>query len=243
MTDHPEIITEPSPGALAAAVAGRLVIRLAAVQAAGRVPVIALTGGSIAAKIHEAVVTATRDAVDWSRVDIWWGDERYVPADDDARNARQARKALLDHVDVNPGRVHEMPASNGPHDTVADAAAAYGDELRTGGSGMFDVMMLGVGPDGHVASLFPGASELDVGDTVAVAVPDSPKPPPERISLTLGALNRSREVWFVVAGQDKADAVAQALASGTDVHDIPAAGVHGQEQTVWFLDSEAASQL
>ena len=243
MTDHPEIITEPSPGALAAAVAGRLVIRLAAVQAAGRVPVIALTGGSIAEKIHEAVVTATRDAVDWSRVDIWWGDERYVPADDDARNARQARKALLDHVDVNPGRVHEMPASNGPHDTVADAAEAYGDELRTSGSGMFDVMMLGVGPDGHVASLFPGASELDVDDTVAVGVPDSPKPPPERISLTLGALNRSREVWFVVAGQDKADAVAQALAPGTDVHDIPAAGVHGQEQTVWLLDSEAASQL
>lgn len=245
---EPEILIHPSPEALAAAVAGRLVTKLASVQAAGRVPAVALTGGSIAVKIHEAVVTATtgHDDVDWSKVDFWWGDERYVPEDDDERNAKQAYDALLSHVDVSPQRVHEMPASDGPHDTVQDAAKAYGDELRSRGTGRFDVVMLGLGPDGHVASLFPGSSQLDVDDTVAVAVTDSPKPPPERVSLTFGALNRADEVWFVVAGAEKADAVAKALATGddaADVHDIPAVGVHGADETVWFLDEKSAARL
>ena len=244
----PEIETFPSSDALAAAVAGRLVVRLAAIQAAGRTPAIALTGGTIAVKIHEAVVAATEghEDVDWSRVDIWWGDERYVAADDDERNAKQAWDAMLSHLDVSPGRVHEMPASDGPHESAQDAAAAYGDLVRSRGAGRFDVVMLGVGPDGHVASLFPGSEQLDVEDTVAVAVPDSPKPPPVRISLTFGALNRTSEVWFVVSGSGKAQAVSKALATGdgaADVHDIPAVGVRGQDATVWFLDEEAASQL
>jgi 6-phosphogluconolactonase len=241
----PEIETFPSPEALAAAVAGRLVVRLAAVQAAGRTPAVGLTGGTIAEKIHEAVVAATEghEDVDWSKVDFWWGDERYVPADDDGRNAKQAREVMLDHLDVDERRVHEMPASDGPHDSVKDAAEAYGDEVRRLGSGQFDVLMLGVGPDGHVASLFPGSPQLDVDDTVAVPVTDSPKPPPERISLTFGALSRSSEVWFVVSGEGKADAVAKALADGTDLHDIPAVGVTGQDRTVWFVDEAAASKL
>jgi 6-phosphogluconolactonase len=244
----PEIETFPSPDALAAAVAGRLVVRLAAIQAAGRTPAIALTGGTVAVKIHEAVVTATEghEDVDWSKVDIWWGDDRYVPRDDPERNAQQAWDAMLSHLDVSPGRVHEMPASDGPHETVQDAAEAYGDEVRARGGGEFDVVMLGVGPDGHVASLFPGSAELDVDDAIAVAVTDSPKPPPERVSLTFGALNRSAEVWFVVSGAGKAGAVARALATGddaADVHDIPAAGVSGHDTTVWFLDEDAASEL
>ena len=111
----PEIETFPSPEALAAAVAGRLVVRLAAVQAAGRTPAVCLTGGTIAVKIHEAVVAATEghEDVDWSKVDFWWGDERYVPADDDGRNAKQTREVMLDHLDVDERRVHEMPASDG----------------------------------------------------------------------------------------------------------------------------------
>jgi len=241
----PEIETFPSPEALAAAVAGRLVVRLAAVQAAGRTPAVGLTGGTIAEKIHEAVVAATEghEDVDWSNVDFWWGDDRYVPADDDGRNAKQAREVMLDPLDVDERRVHEMPASDGPHDSLEDAAEAYGDEVRRLGSGQFDVLMLGVGPDGHVASLFPGHPQLDVDDTIAVPVTDSPKPPPERITLTFGALNRSREVWFVVSGEGKADATAKALADGTDLHDIPAVGVTGQDSTVWFVDEAAASRL
>src|SRR6476660_2725083 len=182
----PEIETFPSPEALAAAVAGRLVVRLAAVQAAGRTPAVCLTGGTIAEKIHEAVVVATagHEDVDWSNVDFWWGDERYVPAADEGRNAKQAQEVMLDPLDVDERRVHEMPASDGPHDSLEDAAKAYGDEVRRHGSGQFDVLMLGVGPDGHVASLFPGYPQLDAGDTLAIPVTDSPWPPPDRISLT-----------------------------------------------------------
>jgi 6-phosphogluconolactonase len=97
-----------------------------------------------------------------------------------------------------------------------------------------------------VASLFPGHPQLDADDQVAVGITDSPKPPPERVTLTLAALNRSRSVWFLVNGENKADAVAQALATGddaADVHEVPAVGVHGQDATVWFLDEEAASKL
>ena len=101
--------------------------------------------------------------------------------------------------------------------------------------------MLGVGPDGHVASLFPGFPQLDSTE-IAVGVTDSPKPPPERISLTFPALNRARSVWFLVSGDGKAEAVARAL-GGADLHDVPAAGVTGHEETIWFLDRAAASQL
>ena len=100
-----------------------------------------------------------------------------------------------------------------------------------------------MGPDGHVASLFPGSPQLDADDQVAVGVTDSPKPPPERVTLTFGALNRSRSVWFLVSGEEKAGAVARALAPGTDLHDIPAAGVTGEAETIWFLDRDSASQL
>lgn len=102
--------------------------------------------------------------------------------------------------------------------------------------------MLGLGPDGHVASLFPGHAALDVNDTVAVAMHDSPKPPPDRVSLTFGALNRSRAVWFLVSGAEKASALAAALAGG-DVHEIPARGVVGQVETLWLVDEAAASAL
>ena len=247
--EQPEIEYCSSPDALAATVAARLVDTLARVQASGAVPSIALTGGTIADKIHEALADSQQDPseeaprVDWGRVDVWFGDERYVPADDADRNEGQAARALLDHLPFDRARLHPMPASDAGFATLDDAATAYEAELRAQGGGQFDVVMLGLGPDGHVASLFPGFAQLDVEDRIAVGVTDSPKPPPERISLTYPALNRTREVWFVVSGEGKADAVAQALAEGTDRHDIPAVGVHGLERTVWFMDDAAASRL
>ena len=217
------------------------------VQSRGEVPAVALTGGTIAATIHAAVVAAPdASAVDWSRVDVWFGDERFVPAADPDRNVVQAADAMLDHLPFDPARVHAMPASDGPHPDLATAATAYGEELRSQGGGTFDVVMLGLGPDGHVASLFPGFPQLDVLDEVAVGVTGSPKPPPERISLTFPALNRTRELWFVVSGEGKAEAAARALATGddaADLHDIPAVGVHGLERTLWYLDDDAASRL
>jgi 6-phosphogluconolactonase len=240
----PKVEVRADAADLATFVARRLLKRLARIQAHGRVPAIALTGGTIADQVHREVARLHADsgAVDWSLVDVWWGDERYVPAADPERNAGQARSAFLDQVGVDPARVHEMPASDAGHPDVEAAAAAYEEEVRTHGTGAFDVVMLGVGPDGHVASLFPGYPQLDVDDRVAVAVTDSPKPPPERISLTYGALNHTHEVWFLASGEAKADAVARALA-GADRHDIPATGVHGQERTRWLLDREAATRL
>ncbi len=244
--EAPEVEVLPDADALAEHVAQRLLETLAAAQAQGRVPAVALTGGTIANEIHAAVARLSQGsaapAIDWSRVDVWWGDERFVPADDPERNALQARRALLDHLPLDPARIHEVPASDGGADDVEAAAAAYSRAIREHGSGRFDVVMLGVGPDGHVASLFPGSDQLDVDDRVAVAVHDSPKSPPERVSLTYGALNRTAQAWFLVSGEGKAEAVARAL-GGADLHEIPATGVTGQERTAWFLDDAAASRL
>ena len=225
-------------GALAAGVATRLLERLEEIQAAGRIPQVVLTGGTIADEVHREVARLARDSsVDWARVEFWWGDERYVAADSPDRNALQAHTALLDHLPVDPALVHAMPSAE--FGDLAAAATAYGVEVRESPhADEFDVVMLGIGPDGHVASLFPGFPQLDVDD-IALPVTGSPKPPPERITLTLAALSRSVAVWFLVSGAAKADAVAQALA-GADKHDIPATGVTGMSETLWLIDEAAA---
>lgn len=230
---------------LARSVASRLVGRLVALQRDGVVPSVVLTGGTIAERLHRAVLDVPeRTDVDWSLVDFWFGDERYVASDDADRNALQARRAFLDALPVAPDRVHEMPASDGAHGhDVGAAADAYGEELRgvLGGSPRFDVLMLGIGPDGHCASLFPHHEGVDATGLV-VAVRNSPKPPPTRISMTMPLLGRADEVWFVASGDGKAEAVARAL-RGADVHDLPASGPKGRRRTLWLLDAEAASQL
>ncbi len=251
----PTVEVHADPDALAVSVAHAVLRRLESAQARGDVPQVALTGGSIAEKIHVQLGRLGPDSgVDWSRVGVWWGDERYVAADSDDRNAGSARRLFLDVVGVDPAHVHEAPATESGL-SLAEAAAAYGAEVRAHASGTFEVLMLGLGPDGHVASLFPGHPALDVEDQIAVAVPDSPKPPPERISLTFGALDRSRAVFFVVSGEEKAEAVARALAEegapGATVRETPARGVTGLPATpdrsatdiVWFLDPPAASAL
>jgi 6-phosphogluconolactonase len=246
-----QVEVHPDAATLATTVAGEVIRRLEDAQARGEVPQVALTGGSIAEKIHAELGRLGPDSeVDWSRVVVWWGDERYVAADSDERNARSARTGFLDLVGIDPAHVHEAPATDSGL-TLDAAAAAYGQELREHGSGAFEVVMLGLGPDGHVASLFPGHPALAVDDAVTVAVPDSPKPPPERISLTFAALDRSRAVFFVVSGEEKAPAVARALADTGTVEETPARGVTGSPATdhavatelVWFLDRPAASHL
>jgi 6-phosphogluconolactonase len=234
------------PAGVAAAVAERFLQRVIAAQGRGEEPHVALTGGSIAHAIHQQIAQhpAAQD-VDWDRVVFWWGDERFVSPDGAARNALDARAVFLDKVGAS--QVHEMPSTAAAPD-VAAAAAAYSDLVRTAGPVEFDLVMLGLGPDGHVASLFPGHAELDVGDAVAVPVTDSPKPPPERVSLTFPTLNRTRAVWFVVTGEEKADAVSRALADDGDVHDTPARGISpaprdGAGETIWFLDLAAAGRL
>jgi 6-phosphogluconolactonase len=180
-------------------------------------------------------------SVDWSRVVFWWGDERFVPAASPDRNAGQAREALLDHVGVDEANVHEVPASDEVA-TAEEAADAYSATMREQGAGFFEVLMLGIGPDGHCASLFPGHPALGARDAIAVAVHDSPKPPPDRVTLTFEAMARCRAVWFIASGEGKADAVARALADEGSIEETPARGVRGDE-TVWWLDEAAASAL
>jgi 6-phosphogluconolactonase len=228
---------------LATSVAGELISRLEDAQARGEEPHIALTGASIAGAVHrELGRMGPASEVDWSRVVVWWSDERFVAPDSEDRNARSARADFLDRLPFDPAKVHEIPPTS-EAGSVDEAAAAYSQDLREHGAGSFEVLMLGIGPDGHVASLFPGYPQLDDNDHIAVGVTDSPKPPPERVTLTFGALVRSRSVWFLVSGAEKSGAVARALDSATDVHDVPAVGVTGEAETIWFLDRASASQL
>jgi 6-phosphogluconolactonase len=228
--------------ALSTAVAGELLSRIADLQAAGDVPHIVLTGGTIAVSIHQEVARlAPESGVDWGAVELWFGDERYVAPDSPDRNVGQAREAFIDAVGVPAHRVHEM-ASTSAAASVGEAAGAYAAELEQRGPEVFDIVMLGVGPDGHVASLFPGFPQLEVTDVSTVGVTGSPKPPPERVSLTFPRLNAAAAVWFLVSGDGKADAVARAL-GGADVQETPAAGVSGRDETIWFLDRASASKL
>jgi 6-phosphogluconolactonase len=180
-------------------------------------------------------------------VDVWWGDERFVEADDDERNELQARRALLDRLDLDPARVHPMGARGGADGDDVDAAASrYAAELAAAappGADVpaFDVLLLGVGPDGHTASIFPEAAGAH-DDRTAFAVRGAPKPPPTRISLGFRALNAAREVWFAVGGEDKAPVVRMALEGAGPVQ-LPPAGVRGRALTLWLLDEPAAGQL
>ncbi|MDG4831923.1 6-phosphogluconolactonase [Solwaraspora sp. WMMD1047] len=241
------VVTHDDREVLAHAVAARLIVKLIDAQAAHGEASVVLTGGRVAAAVYRAVAELpARDAVDWSRVDVWWGDERFLPAGDPDRNETQARAALLDAVPLDPARVHPMPAADGPDGPDPTAAAArYAAELaRTAGSGplpRFDVLMLGVGEDGHVASVFPDHPIDQPGQPVS-AVRDSPKPPPVRITLTLPTINTAEEVWLVATGADKAPAVGVALA-GTGPARLPAAAVRGVTRTLWALDRAAAAEV
>jgi 6-phosphogluconolactonase len=186
--------------------------------------------------------------IDWSRVHLFWGDDRFVPYDDDERNEKQARAALLDRIDIPAENVHPMAPSDGKFGSDIDAAAAaYERELAALAepgepAPDFDVHLLGMGPEGHINSLFPHTDAVREKTRLVVGVDDSPKPPPRRITLTLPAIQRSREVWLIVSGSGKADAVAVAV-GGAAPDDVPAAGAVGQEATVWLLDEAAGAEL
>jgi 6-phosphogluconolactonase len=248
VTGNRTIVVSKDATVLAAAVAARLLTRLVDAQALrGRASVV-LTGGGVGIASLAAVrASAARAAVDWRRVDVWWGDERFVAADDDERNEKQAREALLDSLDLDAARVHPMGALGGADGDDADAAAArYADELADAAPAdadvpAFDVLLLGMGPEGHTASIFP-ESPAAHDERAAFAVHGCPKPPPTRISMGFGAINAAREVWMVVAGEDKAAAVAMALGGAGRIQ-LPAAGVEGRSQTLWLLDEAAAGRL
>lgn len=262
MTRQPEIVVESSADQLAETTAARLIALLVTALDERPAAHIVLTGGSILEQFMRAVRDLpARDSVDWARVHVWWGDERYVPAESDERNDKAAFAALLGSLALDPALVHRMPASDAGFPDVDAAARAYAAALaaavlpdlgeETGpGDGThppediprFDVALLGIGPEGHVASLFPEHPGVYEDKASVIGVRNSPKPPPLRLSLTFRALDTAGEVWFIASGESKANAVAMAL-SGAKREQVPAAGPTGRHRTLWLIDRPAATQL
>ena len=214
--------TCPDAEALAAAAAARiLTLGLAAVQAHGLFR-LALAGGDTPRRCYERLRASN---FDWSRVEIYFGDERCLPRGDSGRNDTMAGQAWLNHIPLPSGNCHPIPAELGPE----AAAAVYAEVLRPGLP--LDLVLLGLGEDGHTASLFPGNAALQQTQPV-VPVHSAPKPPAERVSLSLAVLNAARHKLFLVSGAGKRD-VLQRLASEPD---LPAARILGAE---WLVDRAA----
>ena len=260
MSAYPRVSFLPDSTVLMAAIAARLITKLVDIQDRHGEATVVLTGGTMGIGSLKAVAESpAAPAVDWSKVNFWWGDERFVAADDAERNARQAHEALLSRFSVAPARVH-VPGSTDEFDSPDEAAADYARRLAEAAAAehaadmsddrpehparlpRLDIVLLGVGPDAHVASLFPEQAGIREKELTVVGVRNSPKPPPLRVSLTLPAINTASEIWMVVAGEDKAGAVGLALAGANPVQ-VPAAGPRGRNETLWLIDENAASRV
>lgn len=247
MTNERRVLVHPDKSALAGSVAARFITKIIDVIEEQGSAHVCLTGGSMGAAVLAAIRDSpARGSVDWSRITFWWGDERYLPRGDAERNETQSREALLDALELDAAQIKAFPAP-GEHADLEAAARAYEEELAAAAPAgqrfpRFDVTFLGVGPDGHIASLFPDHAAVHETDRVVVAEPNSPKPPPERLSLTLPVINASDRVWLVLAGSDKAGALGLALA-GASINDVPAAGAEGRKRTVFFVDQDAAAEV
>jgi 6-phosphogluconolactonase len=245
----PEVVVQPSASELAAEVASRLTGTLAAVQHQRTRAALALTAGSIMEQVWTELAKAPGD-VDWSRVDVFWGDERFVPHDSSERNDRPAERLLFGSAPFSSARRFSMPASDGAYADDLDAAAAgYArtlyDARRPDDDGevpSFDVVLLGIGPDGHCCSLFPEHPSVYDDSASVIPVRNSPKPPPLRLSLSFDGLNTANEIWVVASGAGKAEAAAKALQGAARVQ-IPSAGARGRVRTLWLLDTDAAADL
>ena len=239
------VIVGADRSSVAEAVAARFVRRARSLTAK-KVVHVSLTGGSMGEAVLAGVARhPDRDSVDWSRVHFWWSDERFVPRHDADRNEKQARGALLDALTLPPENIHAIVASD-DNITAQQAAERYADELNDFAGAQpwpaFDICFLGVGPDAHIASLFPDRPEISITDRAAVVVENSPKPPPTRVTLTRPVINSSERIWLVLAGADKASALGLALA-GASYTGVPAAGARGTRRTIFFVDRDAADQV
>ncbi|MGH3495500.1 MAG: 6-phosphogluconolactonase [Sciscionella sp.] len=247
----PEVFVHATPDEVTTAAATRLVATLVDAQSTKGHASVVLTGGGTGIGVLTQLNSSTsRTAVDWQSVDIFWGDERFLPAGHPDRNETQAREALLDHVATDPSRVHAMEPSDGRFgDDPEAAAAAYAESLARlarpedhGSVPTFDVLLLGMGPEGHIASMFPESPAVRETERSVVAVRNCPKPPPTRISLTRQAIQHAAQVWLVTTGTAKAGAVAMALGGAGEIA-VPAVAARGRHRSLWLLDSDAAGQV
>lgn len=244
MNSARSVIVYADADAVAEATGARLLLAASDAVALRGVAHLVLTGGTVGIELlRRAAASPLAELVDWTSVHVWWGDERFVPAGDADRNELQAQEALLNRVPLPEENIHRIGA-RGEFDEVANAAVAYGNEISQWDDPVWDVALFGMGPDGHVASLFPGLATIpsdpavfDASAPRALPVVDSPKPPAERVTMTLSTINHARQVWIVASGVEKAPAVADALRSGSV---LPAAAVHGTERTLWLIDAAAS---
>lgn len=203
-----------------------------------------LAGGSTPRGLYETLSNEPyRARIDWSSVEVFWGDERCVPPDDPQSNYGMAQRALLSRVGVRPAAVHRIPVECG----AERAAAHYEQEIkRTTGEALprFDLVLLGMGSDGHTASLFPGTPRL-IEERRLVVPAESPSPPRTRVTLTLRTLNVARRILFLVAGTEKAPALARVIGAGTAADTLlPAALVRPRHGSLlWLVDCAAAGEL
>lgn len=216
------VFVHDDPEGLGAAVAQHVAELAAQAIAARGVFHIALAGGETPRRCYEKL---RRLPVDWKHVQVYFGDERCLPAGDARRNDTMARETLLGHVAIPQDNIHAIPAELGAH----EAAARYAALLES--AAPLDLVLLGMGEDGHIASLFPGNPATDI-ETVAVPVFNAPKPPADRVSLGMGTLNAARQRIFLVAGAGKRDALKQMLLGKS----LPAARIATAE---WHLDRAA----
>ncbi len=223
--------------AAAGAVAGTIT---RATRATGRCALV-LSGGSTPRTLYQLLATDYRDRVPWRNVHVFWGDERYVPPTDPRSNYRMAKEALLDQIPCPAANVHPMPTEIRDPDA---AARAYEETLRGyfagGGSPRFDLVLLGLGQEGHTASLFPRSPALAERTRWVVAV-TVPADPPTRLTLTLPALAHAATTYFLVAGSNKAQAFSRVMDASADPNEYPAALVRsGGGTVVWWIDQQAA---
>lgn len=240
MSAPTRVVVHPDADAVAQATAARLLLALIDTLTVQERADVVLTGGTVGiATLEAAAASPLAQQIDWTSVHAWWGDERFVPTGDADRNEGQAQSALLSALPLPEENIHRMGSSDA-YESVEEAATAYAAEIAAAGTPEWDVLMLGMGPDGHVASLFPGHPGYDVRGVEALAVHDSPKPPPTRVSLSLESIRRAKRVWVVAAGAAKADVVARSLHGDLT---LPAAAVRGIAETLWLVDAEAVARV
>jgi 6-phosphogluconolactonase len=208
----------------------------AAIASRGRFTM-ALTGGSAAQTLYPVLAQAP---LPWDRVHVFYGDERAVPPDHKDSNHRLAVEVLLARAAIPAANIHRARGEDDPAVAAADYERAL--LLATDGTGALDVVHVGMGPDGHVCSLFPGHPLLAEEVRLVAPITDSPKPPPARVTLTLQALSRARALWFLVAGAAKAEAVRDAILDPTSTLPAALAARRGADVR-WLLDADAARHL
>jgi 6-phosphogluconolactonase len=235
-----ELRVHPDPQSLNQALARSIADRAAAAVLRGTEFSLVLAGGSTPRALYRLLAAEYRELVRWAQVHVFWGDERYVPADHPQSNFRMVREALLDHVPIPTEHIH--PMSTGYSDPHV-CAQAYEQHLRERfplAWPRFDLVLLGLGTDGHTASLFPHSQALHERERWVVAV-QAPVEPPLRLTLTLPVLNHAAHVSFLVVGADKAPALRRALADPPEPAECPASGVRPVSGTLdWWVDEAAA---